>query len=200
MKSPWQLGMLALAVTGVSTYDVMFFMNRSQTPELTQQQAISSTMPPTMSIPAAGSQGSSSSFLPISKDELRILSQQAYNPTSTEETTQKEEWPARDPFSDQKRLSPMPVKIAEVMPAIKPVSGAATPMPEPQCIFSGALIQSDSRLAIIDGNTVSIGARLGIWRLSRIETDHIILEAGKETRRIELRDNESPLSQERDKS
>jgi hypothetical protein len=199
MKSPWQLGLLALAVTGVSTYDILFFTNRPQTTEPTQQLAISSIAPPTLSTPAAGAQGSSSSFLPISKDELLVLSQQAYKPTSTEETTREDEWPARDPFSDRKRTNPTPVKIPEVMPIIKPVP-AATPMPEPTCVFSGALIQSDSRLAIIDGNTVTIGARLGIWRLSRIETDHIILEAGKETRRIGLRDNESPSSKERDKS
>jgi hypothetical protein len=201
MKSPWQLGLLALAVTGVSTYDIVFFMNRSHTSESAQQQALSFTTAPDLSAPAAGAQGDAGAFLPISKDELRMLSRQAYKPASTEETASENDWPARDPFSDHRRTDQAPVKIAELMPIKTPVPEAAPSMPAaPHCIFSGALIQSEHRLAIIDGNTVAIGAHWGIWRLSRIETDHIILEAGKETHRIELHDNESPSSQERDKS
>jgi hypothetical protein len=196
MKSPWQLGLLALAVTGVSTYDIMFFMNRSQTTEPTQQM-LSSNAAPLLFATAAGVQGDSNSLLPISKDELHLLSQNAYKPTSSEEEEKNDDWPARDPFSDRRLREPAPVKVAAILPSKKRVSAAA-PLPEPHCVFSGTLIQTNSRLAIIDGNTVSIGAPLGIWRLARIETDHIILESGNETRRIELLDNESLSPERRD--
>jgi hypothetical protein len=59
--------------------------------------------------------------------------------------------------------------------------------PAPHYVFSGTLIEGENKLALVDGSPLSVGDRLGIWQLARIEPDYIILEVGKESYRIELK-------------
>ena len=49
------------------------------------------------------------------------------------------------------------------------------------------MIEPEGTLALVDGVPLSVGDRLGIWKLARIEPDYIILEAGKVTHRVELK-------------
>jgi len=127
-----------------------------------------------------------SSLPQISRDEINRLAQQAFilKEISESEST----WPRRDPFGSYSE----PVKASrEAAPGISmksTIRNISPPelLPVPQCVFSGTLIEQKYRLALVDGVPLSIGDLLGTWKLARIEADYIILEAGKETHRIEL--------------
>jgi hypothetical protein len=202
MKSPWQLGLLALAVAGVSTYDYLFFKNyRTQNQASMRINAskpveISSGPAPSALPEATGSAGGES--LPsISRDELHRLAQQAFVPRECSKTDPESVWPRRDPFTAYKE----PRQTRDI-PAKSPAKGvsAPTPLPEPQCTFSGTLIEQQRRLALVDGVPLSIGDRLGVWQLVRIEPDYIILGAGEETRRIELKGGAPQAVRQKDPS
>jgi hypothetical protein len=188
MKSPWHIGLLVLAITGVSAYDVIFIMNRSKDDTSAHQTASAPPLTaPAGPAPAVLFQSetpvtTTDSLPPISREEVLRLSQQAYAPKNLSASEIEEEWPVRDPFTNL---------VSDPEPAIndKPIEKAAPvveKLPEPQCTFSGVMIGPDKRVALVNGIPLSIGARLGVWQLARIEQDHIILAAGKETRRIGL--------------
>jgi hypothetical protein len=219
MKSPWQFGLLTVAVMGVSTYDYVFFAN-SKTPKhesgLTQQTQSSGAGAPLLSSPpsASGYENASgtSNYCPappISPEVLRLRSQQAYDSGKPADQTLEGAWPHRDPFQTEaapiipvRRPLPAPVaKFSTDAPAAKLPPEQAAPaisLAEPHCLFSGTLIESDRRLALVDGMPLSVGDRSGDWKLSRIESDYIILEAGKETRRIEQKTGEAQISRRRE--
>jgi hypothetical protein len=52
----------------------------------------------------------------------------------------------------------------------------------------------------VDGTPLAIGDRLGIWQLSRIEPDYIVLVAGPETHRIALKGAELQAVRQKDPS
>jgi hypothetical protein len=209
MKSPWQFGLLAVAVMGVSTYDYVFFTNnRSSSPESALiGQTQPSGMPgpllaPPISSPKAGDDPGSvnqCAVPPISLEALRLRSQQAYAGKSPYMELENA-WPRRDPFKTEES-SIMPARKAAFVPALQPPVREAAPassLAEPQCLYSGALIEQDRRLALVNGMPIAIGDRLGDWRLTRIEMDYIILEADKETRRIEQKAGELQSSPRKD--
>jgi hypothetical protein len=201
MKSPWQIGLLAVAVTGVSTYDILFFKQHLSRNRVSMQiqsnQLIAGTDAPAVaplidpaSSPDAKRSAEADSGPPISREELQRSAQQAFVPKDLQGPDIEIDWPRRDPFETHKEFERSPLE--QVTPS-KPLpdknvrSPLHPALPEPQCVFTGTLIERERRLALIDGTPRSIGARLGIWQLARIEPDHIILEAGSETRRIELK-------------
>jgi hypothetical protein len=199
MKSPWQIGFLGLALTGVTAYDLLYFQNRAKT-----QVAQRSQTQVAMELPAAASSSinepaapiGTSSLPQISREDLNRLAQQVFMPKADSEPLDEDQWPRRDPFSIQKEIEPPPPTVAEV--PVKKESAPAPALTEPQCVFSGALIQADKRLALVDGMPLAIGARIGMWQLARIEADHIVLESGKEMRRIEMRGVEPHNTQRKD--
>jgi hypothetical protein len=204
MKSPWQLGFLALAVTGVSAYDYVFFKNYRA-----QQQApapMSVTQPaalleePLLSPPpeSDGSEGErapdENDYRPfISREELHQRSRQAYVSKGSPDD-RNFRWPARDPFAARAEQwrEPVAYEIPEV------TIHTSTPAPKPQappplhCVFSGSLGQGTTKLALVDGTPMSIGEHLGAWKLARIEPDYIVFEAGNEMRRVGLKGAETP--------
>jgi hypothetical protein len=210
MKSPWQFGLLAVAVMGVSTYDYVFFTN-SNSPNhesgLIQKTPFSGAMP-LLSPPAASEAANGFPALPISPEALHLRSQQAYVASKSTEQKLEGSWPQRDPFKTEETpimavRRPPPEPAAFSVPRTQPAAPSAAlteraalsaPPTEPQCLFSGTLIEPGRRLALVNGMPLSIGDRLGDWKLSRIETEYIILEAGKETRRIEQRSGKPPVS------
>jgi hypothetical protein len=215
MKSPWHLGLLTMAVIGVSTYDYMYFMggrSKTQPPApVSASLPASRTIEPVLA-PLSEPIGStdtnittgSASIPPISREDLDRLAQKTFVPKEFQESTSENGWPKRDPFtSDQvAELAPQPVPIFHdiPMPTVPAPVQAQAAIPEPQCVFSGTLIESEQRLALVNGMPISVGDRLGIWQLTRIEPDYLILEAGKETRRIELKGSESQISRRKDPS
>ena len=184
MKSPWQLGLLALALTSVSTYDYFFFRNRTQ-PVTEQRVTYQSAAESAASLRDSRAFGNSDSAPPISMEGLNRLSLESYKPHQDSKELAESQWPARDPFSTR-RTTPIILPTTTPVPVKDKGEQQAAPA-EPQCVFSGALIQEGSRLALVDGVPLSIGARLGDWHLVSIETDYIILEAGKEIRQIALK-------------
>jgi hypothetical protein len=195
MKSPWQLGLLALAVTGVSSYDFLYFKNyRSQKQASIQAIAplpalgmVEAPLSP-LAQPVAPSNDAvmvgDGSLPQISRDEINRLAQQAFISKELSETESESTWPRRDPFGSYSE----PVKASRAIPIKSPIRDVSPPelLPLPQCVFSGTLIEQKYRLALVDGVPLSIGDRLGTWKLARIEPDYIILEAGNRTHRIEL--------------
>lgn len=144
----------------------------------------------------------------ISREELRGLSQQAFISQPFGATDIKASWPERDPFAadkaSQQRLQDIPAAHLQNTFTEDTISGQRphditvkplmkeTPFPlpgqsAPQYVFSGTLIEGENKLALVNGSPLSIGDRLGIWQLARIEPGYIILEAGKESYRIELK-------------
>jgi hypothetical protein len=217
MKSPWQIGLLALAVTGVATYDFMFFKNHQSEKQISIQketdqpatgvaEPLLSPLPEPANAGKATGLGGADSVPPISREELRGLSQQAFIPNSFREAGIEASWPERDPFAADKVSEQRPHNISVIplmnetpvslpqQPALQHASSGIkeTPAPlppqhEPQCVFSGTLIEGENKLALVNGSPMSIGDRLGIWQLARIELDYIVLEVGKESYRIELK-------------
>jgi hypothetical protein len=196
MKSPWQLGLLALALTSVSAYDLVFFRNRAQAPM------------PSQAIDQAGLEGAvtlpgqdfavsenADSTPPISREGLSRLAIESFQSHDVPEEAPINQWPPRDPFSTRNESSPIlsPVEVPDTPVRLvksEPIPRQAS-LREPQCIFSGVLIQEGSRLALVDGEPLSIGDRLGDWRLVGIEPEYISLQAGNENRRIALKGAES---------
>jgi hypothetical protein len=199
MKSPWQLGLLALAVVGVSTYDFLFFKNhRSQyqpSAQVSVERSLEEDAGPVLhSLSESAGSTNAAEFTgndalpPISREKLNVLSQQAFVPVEFSETDSV--WPSRDPFGEHKEPESMQPNVSTESSAVE--VSHSKPLPEPQCVFSGTLIERENRLALVNGFPLSIGAQLGKWQLARIESDYIILKAGRETRRIELKEAESP--------
>jgi hypothetical protein len=194
MKSPWQLGLLAIAVTGVSTYDYLYFAKRNQKPAAiaiqVAQPAAEIAEPLLAPLPESAAPESTEESIgedlqpPISLDELQKLSRQPYVAKDFSEVNSKTSWPRRDPFTESQR-SELQAKEISVMP-IKREMPVQRPKPAPQCIFSGTLLDGSNRLALVDGMPLSIGDRLKGWQLVRIESDYIVFESGKESHRIEL--------------
>jgi hypothetical protein len=210
MKSPWQIGLLALAVTGVSTYDFVYFTgdrNSNQTsiqtpatlPLIAGAESMNST--PAESGNSTGAADAVS--LPhISPEEIHRLAQQAFVSAEEQEAESETEsetvWPGRDPFSPSRESSPISPKAPAISSAKE--TSIPPPLPAPHCVFSGTLIEQEHRLALVNGVPLSIGDRLGVWQLARIEPEYIILEAGKETCRVELKSMKSPNLSRKDPS
>jgi hypothetical protein len=209
MNSPWQLGLLAIAVTGISTYDYMFFKNRKvqKTPvtEIHVSQPISSSAEPLLArFPGpvesekAMDVGGDDLRPAISLDELRNLSKQAFIIKEDLESDNVPS-PLRQAPVNAKRIAGKPVgsilSIAKNnnMPAAKPV-------PEPQCVFSGTLIEGRKKLALVNGMPMMVGDRLGMWQLAQIESDYIVLESGSKTHRIEMKSLELQSAPRKDPS
>jgi hypothetical protein len=195
MKSPWQIGLLAIAVTGVSTYDYMFFKNRNAktTPVAAIQLSspVSGAAEPLLApLPeSAGSEaapiGEGGALRPaISLDEVNSLSKQPF--------VIKEDWESAKALAQPARAS-----VGNQAVAAKPVRGIPARLeinkepvlnsePSPRCVFSGTLIDGHKKLALVNGMPLMVGDRLGLWQLARIESDYIVLESGAKAQRIEL--------------
>jgi hypothetical protein len=203
MKSPWQLGFLALTLTGVSTYNIFFFKNRSHSPQFSQtaetQSAPAGGVNPLFTPPAAPENANPEALPPISREDLNRLAQQAYEPKDDPAMLSENQWPKRDPFSLNWRRDPEPARVRTIeKPRMAEIPAALEKPAEPQCQFSGALIQEDNRLALVDGAPLAIGARIGAWQLLQIEADHIILRDGAETRRIDIKGAEPQDARRKD--
>jgi hypothetical protein len=188
MKRPWQFGLLALSLTGVSTYDVLFFKNYNPNPtaaiksEATPAEVLSVTAP--LPILEAPEQGGLSSLPPISREELQQKALHEFVPKESP-APEATPWPSRDPFSMYR--SPESVKSDSKKPGPSTREESSSDnLPEPECAFSGTLIDPERRLALINGVPLSIGARIGEWQLARIESNYIILQSEEKTRRIEF--------------
>jgi hypothetical protein len=195
MKSPWQIGLLAIAVTGVSTYDYMFFKNRNvqkiPVTEIHLSSPISGAAEPLLA-PLPESAGSEKAMSvegedlrpAISLDELNTLSRQAFVIKEDLGPSNSYYRPMREPIAKQ-IIAGKPVR--SIPPIVENNKALAlSPTPAPQCVFSGTLIEGRKKLALVNGIPLMIGDRLGSWQLARIEPDHIVLEAGAKTHRIEL--------------
>jgi hypothetical protein len=190
MKRPWQFGLLALSLTGVSTYDILFFKNYDSNPPA----AIQSEAPPeevvSVTAPSPGieapEQGGLSSLPPISREELQRKALHEFVPKASP-APEATPWPSRDPFSMYRSPESVKSDLKKPGPSTKEESTSDN-LPEPECVFSGTLIEQERRLALINGIPLSIGARLGKWQLARIESNYIILQSEEKTRRIEFTD------------
>jgi hypothetical protein len=195
MKSPWQIGMLAVAISGVSVYDIIFFSNRisNDHPPISIQSNDGTGMLIMERLndpnyPAGMKEFSDMGSSPvISLEELQIQGEKAYIPEQLP-AGGNESWPARDPFNGSRKYA-MPAGARQ--DPLAPEEKASSPsspslLKEPLFKFSGTLIERHRRFALIDGDPQPVGAQLGVWHLARIETDYIILQAGVEIRRIEL--------------
>jgi hypothetical protein len=148
--------------------------------------AFAPTVAPAPGLPMSADASEQDDSLPqISKKELQRKAQQAFVPKNSPAMEDEKSWPSRNPFSMQQELGFIRSNSKELPPSKKEQS---TPMDllEPGCVFSGTLIDQQSRFALINGFPLSIGARIGAWQLSRIEFDYIILQLGESIRRIEL--------------
>jgi hypothetical protein len=190
MKRPWQFGLLALAITGVSTYNVLFFKNYNSNP----QAAIQSEAAPEEVVSAAAplpgieepEQGVHSSLPPISREDLQQKALHEFVPKKFP-TQEAPPWPSRDPFSMDRSPKRVQSNLKKPDPLTETKSSSVN-LSEPECVFSGTLIDRERRLALINGIPLSIGARIGEWQLARIESNYIILQSEGKTRRIEFSD------------
>jgi hypothetical protein len=207
MKSPWQIGLLALAVTGVSAYDLLYFthfrtnnqasIQAAATPSLiAAAEPINSTQAEPAEPGNSTGTADAASLPRISREEVHRLAHQAFVSREDLETETEMAWPRRDPFSASGEFAPESQNVSAI-PSAKRAS-APPPLPSPQCVFSGTLIEQGLRLALVNGIPLSIGDRLGIWQLARIEPDYIILEAGKEIHRIEIKSSEAQILRRKD--
>jgi hypothetical protein len=199
IKRQWQFGIIALAFTGVSTYNFIFFKDYSSSspagsPMETTAPLVAPSPFPQASADSFG-QGSVGSLPPISMEELQQKSQYVFtqkeSPEFETDTEAENRLPNRNPFSNYQEPKPVRLNATKPPPALKEIQPVLqTPptinLPEPQCVFSGTLIDRERRLALVDGVPLSIGARIGAWQLARIESDYIILQSGDKNRRIEL--------------
>jgi hypothetical protein len=121
----------------------------------------------------------------LSLEALQVQAMNAFIPEDFLKKDGNGEWPSRDPFTS------VPTQTFRAKPANRTsipgqVQKETTPSAVPQCTFSGTLIESDRRLALIDGTPRSTGEWLNGWQITVIERDYIILEAGERSHRIEL--------------
>jgi hypothetical protein len=195
MKSPWQIGLLALAVTGVSAYDFLYLKSRRSnnqaSTQISETQLAAGTAEPLLSpllqSAESSSEGSAGSLPRISREELHRLAQQAFVSKEREDAELETAWPRRDPFEAHGEPEQIPQNVL-IIPVMKEASPPQpVPPPVPHCVFSGTMIEQEGTLALVDGVPLTVGDRLGIWKLARIEPDYIILEAGKATHRVELK-------------
>jgi hypothetical protein len=190
MKRPWQFGLFALALTGVATYDVIFFKNYNSNPPTTIQSEAMPTEVATVTAPSLGieapEQEGLSSLPPISREELQRKAIHEFAPKESP-ASEAAPWPSRDPFSMYQSPEPAKSDFKKPDPSTNQKSASAN-VSEPECIFSGTLIDRERRLALINGIPLSLGAQIGAWQLARIESDHIILQSEGKTRRIEFTD------------
>jgi hypothetical protein len=160
-------------------------------------------------------QKESASLPPISKEELlsKALHPFVIKDSSILET--EKAWPNRNPFAahiEPKAIKSNPKEIPPLK-AENPTQANTTQtntmqtntmqmntmqtnttqtnttqadLPEPECVFVGTLIDQDRRLALVNGASLSVGARIGSWQIDQIESNYIILQSGERTRRIEL--------------
>jgi hypothetical protein len=208
MKTPWQFGFLAIAIAGVSTYDFLFFKKQPQKQNpiqvISNQPAVDIPTPLLAPLPASESLSNTTepagaeSIPAISREELQRLSQAAFISKNLPEEDYPISWPVRDPFAGYIEPDGPPLDIA--VTHTKRELPVPLPKPAPQYSFSGTMIQGNYRLALVDGTPLSTGDRVGIWQLSRIEPDYIILEAGKETHRIELKGAGRHIASQKDPS
>jgi hypothetical protein len=195
MQSPWQVGLLAIAITGVSTYDFIFMKNRTApkrpVTEIHVSQPVSGSVEPLLAplpAPAAPEEAMDAvgeDLRPaISLDELHTLSRQALVIKEDSESGNAASWTWRAPITKQLIAR----KSVRSIPSISEVNEppVQNPLPAPQCIFSGTLIEGHKKLALVNGVPLMVGDRLGDWQLARIESDYIVLESGEKTHRIEL--------------
>jgi hypothetical protein len=129
MKSPWQLGFLALAVTGVSTYDYVFFKNyhpqKPATIQMTAPQQAAILEEPLLS-PLPESANAENSTEPtaeearpsISRENLLHQARQMYVMKDYSESGLSASWPDRDPFATQEAVDRLPSNIP-IIPAQK---------------------------------------------------------------------------------
>lgn len=156
-------------------------MQRSETP-VAPAAAGPSLAPLSQSAEPANEQLMSS--LPrISREELNRLSQNEFVLKNHGSAEPESAWPVRDPFESGQEpgLIPLNVPPRPVMTAAAPPQ----PLPVPECVFSGTMIEQDRIVALVDGVPMAVGDRLGIWQIARIETDYIVLKAGSVAHRIE---------------
>jgi hypothetical protein len=207
MKSPWQIGLLAVAITGVSAYDYIFFSNRTSDNRPTASiQADPETglliteRADTAAFPAGTEASSGSDFSPaISLERLQLQAQKRFMPGEGLLAASDDAWPERDPFNAAGRSVPNPGAGQNVTePEGKAASATLPSLQEQQFNFTGTLIEHQRRLALINGDPQAIGARLGVWQLARIESDYIILKSGDEIRRIELIDIQNQAMNQKD--
>jgi hypothetical protein len=195
MKRSWQFGLLAMGLTGVATYNVLFFKDyhSQKTPVIQMEaekpaQTVVSTVAPAPGMPASGNMSDQSEFNslpPISKEELERNAQHAFAPKDALFLEEEKPSPSRNLFAVRREQETVKSSSKEPPPSIKQKS-TPVDLPEPEFAFSGTLIDQNRRLALIDGVPLSIGARIGAWQIVRIESDNIIVQSGDNTRRIEL--------------
>jgi hypothetical protein len=186
---------LALAITGVSVYDFNFFRDHeTQTPAailrepVKPAQGVEPVVAPSTEIQTTDSSSKEGmpDFLPaISREELQRKAQHAFVLGESPISEVANSWPSRDPFSLYKKPEPARSNSMKLAPTTAETTSSVN-LPEPQCVLSGTMIDQNSRLALIDGMPLSVGARIGAWQLAHIESDYIILQAGERTHRIEL--------------
>jgi hypothetical protein len=210
MKTPWQLGILGLTLAGVSAYNIRFFQHRTQLQADRQSEIKVATAELNPVLPAAPegvAAGPEYPAPPISQVSLDRLALQPYVHKDDPGPNPDSAWPGRDPFSireseESRRLiaevQPRRTEISAKVPESPKTETVTAPPAEPQCLFSGTLILDTDRLAMINGSPISVGAQVGAWQLVRIESDYIILESGKETRRIELAGTEPQNARRRE--
>ena len=209
MNSPWQVGLLALAVTGVSTYDYMFIKNRNVVKqpaiEIQSPQPVSGSGAPLLAplpepaISEKAMDATDGDLRPaISLDELHSLSKQAFIIKEDSESGSVVSQPKRAPVTRQLLVE----KTERNIPLMSEINQPPIPMPlpAPQCVFSGTLIEGGIKLALVNGMPLTIGDRLGIWQLARIESDYIVLESGTKTHRVELKSGENQSALRKDPS
>ena len=203
MKSPWHLGLLVLAVTGVLAYDFVYFKNYGSQDDASIQVneaplhagTTASTLSPIQQPDSSDTaEGVIASRPVISRETIQGLAQQAYVPSKWRSAEVDTGWPRRDPFEEYEK----PEQSVQSAPKRIRERHAASPLSLsiPQCIFSGTLIDQDRRLALVDGAPLSVGDRLGIWQLVRIEPDYLIFEAGKVAHRVELKGMGSKITRQ----
>jgi hypothetical protein len=199
MKSPWQIGLLAFAVTGVSAYDYIFLKNRNgnkrPATEIHVTQPASGVAVPLLApLPEPVGSEIKTDDVPgdlrpaISLDELHALSRHAFVMKESSDSVTAYSSPERGSFKGYP-ITEKPVRRSPSTSKIKELPDPA-PLPAPQCVFSGTLIQGRKQLALVNGMPLTIGDRFGIWTLARIESDYIVLESGAETHQIELKSTE----------
>ncbi len=212
MKNPWQIGLLVLAIVGVSTYDYLYLAKfrgkKNNCTQLNQGlgasksgEIVEASLPSNLADTTCKPEDSGcESRPPICLNELENLARRQFVSTGPAHLDRHDPWPARDPFRHTLEIprSYQQEKLRETVPAPE-VSISHSP-PEPECVLSGTMIDQGHRLAIVNGQLLSVDSSVGVWRLARIEPDYIILEAGKHTRRIELVGNQVRLSHSEDSS
>ena len=194
MKSPWQIGLLVLMITGVSSYDIYFYKKYRDQRRI--PISIQSDAPKESTAGAQPSgeeasysdttgQGNAGAIPPISREQLQLLAQNEFVENLHVPSDAGGTWPHRDPFG----LPKSPGRPILNTPAVSPAGTASLPaqLPDPQLVFTGTLIEPNGRLALIDGMPRPVGTQFGPWQLARIEPDYILLQAGQGTRRIELK-------------